>query len=87
MLEKILREIDSNRGPMTVKELAKRLDVEEGALEGMLDFLERKGRLSVHRPGECGERGPASCAGCVFVKGCPAGVEKKTGSSGDRKEV
>ena len=66
-----MREIGNSRGPLTVRELARRLSVEESALEGMLRFLERKGRLSVSRPGEeCDGRGAVSCAACVFAPAC-----------------
>jgi hypothetical protein len=53
-----------------VRELAKRLDIEESALSGMLDFLARKGRLEVRRPAECGGTAKA-CEACVFGKACP----------------
>jgi predicted Zn-ribbon and HTH transcriptional regulator len=76
MLDDVMRELEGNKGPMTVRELARRLGVEQGALEGMLEFLERKGRLSVYRPGEeCEECGVVSCASCIFRASCPAGVE------------
>jgi predicted ArsR family transcriptional regulator len=70
MFEEILRQIETAEGPLSVKELAERLDVEEGALEPMLAFLEKKGKLSVYRPGveQCG---PESCVSCVFGPGCP----------------
>lgn len=76
LLEEIMREIEKEQGPLTVRELARRLDVEQGALEGMLEFLERKGRLSVYRPGECDECGLVSCAACVFRRGCDAADEE-----------
>ena len=80
MLDDIMREVKNSKGPITVKELARRLDVEESALEGMLDFLEMKGRLSVYRPGEeCQERGVVSCVSCVFAAGCPG--SRKGGAS------
>lgn len=73
MLEEIMRELENNKGPVTVRELARRLDIEQGALEGMLEFLQRKGKLSVYRPGEeCEECGVVSCASCVFGVSCPA---------------
>ncbi len=72
MLDEIMREVENSKGPLTVKELARRLDIQEGALQGMLDFLDRKGRLSVYRPGEgCEECGVVSCAACVFGASCP----------------
>jgi Mn-dependent DtxR family transcriptional regulator len=71
ILEKITQEIEKEDGPITVKELARRLDVEESALEGMLEFLEKKGRLSVYRPGECDEHGAPTCVSCIYRKECP----------------
>lgn len=85
MFEDILEELSSAKGPVTVRELAKRLRIEEGALEGMLDFLERKGRLTVLRPGDCAERGAALCVGCAYGKGCRASVVDGKGSSGKGK--
>lgn len=76
MLDEIVREIEKSKGPITVKELARRLDIEESALQGMLEFLERKGRLSVYRPGEeCEGCGVVSCASCVFAAACPRNEE------------
>jgi predicted Zn-ribbon and HTH transcriptional regulator len=76
MLDDIIRELENSRGPVTVAELARRLDIEQGALEGMLEFLERKGKLSVYRPGEgCEDCGVVSCASCVFSPACPRSEE------------
>ena len=72
MLDEIMHEFENNKGPITVKELARRLDIEESALDGMLEFLQRKGKLSVYRPAEeCEECGVVSCASCVFGVVCP----------------
>ncbi|MBU4194952.1 MAG: FeoC-like transcriptional regulator [Actinomycetia bacterium] len=70
MLNEILEQINSSNGPMTVRKLARRLDVEESALAGMLEFLQRKGRLSVYRPGEHQGCESASCTSCVFAGHC-----------------
>lgn len=80
MLKEILREIEDSGGPMTVKELARRLEVEESALRGMLDYLERKGRLSVYDP-ESDECGPVSCESCIFSRGCEV-AEKGASTDG-----
>ncbi len=77
MLERIVEEVKNNPGPLTVKELARRLDIEEGALEGMLEYLERKGRLSVFRPDECDGAGGVACVACVFGQGCPRSTKKE----------
>ena len=65
-----MQEIENEDGPITVKELSRRLDIEEGALGGMLRFLERKGRLSVYRPGECDRRGAPTCVSCIYRREC-----------------
>jgi Mn-dependent DtxR family transcriptional regulator len=76
MLDEIMKEVENSKGPLTVKELARRLDVEESALEGMLEFLERKGKLSVYRPEDrCEECGLISCTSCVFKSACPNSEE------------
>lgn len=69
MLDAIMKEIENSRGPLTVKELSRKLDVEESALEGMLQFLQRKGRVNLRQPGEegsCAEQ----CVGCSFPGVC-----------------
>lgn len=72
MFDEILREIERADGPLTTRELADKLDVEESALEKMLEFLEEKGKLSVMRPLSGDERcGVVSCKSCVFGPGCP----------------
>jgi len=45
ILQQILGELETVGGPISVRELSRRLDVETSALEGMLEFLVRKGRL------------------------------------------
>lgn len=72
MFEEILDAIEEQGGPVTVKDLASRLEIEESALEKMLEFLERKGRLSMYRPAEEKGCGLVSCTGCIFSHGCPA---------------
>lgn len=75
ILENIVEELESSDGPLTKKELAKRVGVEESALEGMLEFLERKGKLSVYRPSGCPRCDAGPCVGCVFTK--PRGRDKE----------
>ena len=75
MFDEILKEVEQANGPLSVRELADRLGVEESALEKMLEFLEKKGKLSVYRPGECDGCGVVSCKACVFGAGCPGAKE------------
>ena len=63
-------EVDGTFESLTKKELAKRVGVEEAALDGMLEFLERKGRLSVYTPMGCAGCDAGPCVGCVFAKAC-----------------
>ncbi|HEY5527034.1 MAG TPA: FeoC-like transcriptional regulator [Candidatus Anoxymicrobiaceae bacterium] len=71
MFDEILAEIEKINGPVTVKDLALRLDIEESALDPMLEFLEKKGKLSLYRPADCDCCGVVSCRTCVFGKECP----------------
>jgi hypothetical protein len=73
ILRQILRELERIRGPVRLEELSLRLGVERSALEAMIDFWVRKGRLKEERAaalvgncadGEC----PESCPG---TKSCP----------------
>ena len=70
MLDEILEQIENSNGPLTVRELARRLDVEERALTGMLEFLQRKGRLSLYRPDINQGCVSTSCVGCIFAGNC-----------------
>ena len=45
MLNQVLREIESAKGSITVPELSRKMGVEIDAMEGMIQFLVRKGRL------------------------------------------
>jgi len=71
MFDEIMQAVENAHGPISVKDLAGRLGIEESALEKMLEFLEKKGKLSVYRPGDCQGCGVVSCKSCVFGGGCP----------------
>ena len=45
MLKQVLREIETAQGPITVRALSRKLGVEPNALEGMIQFWVRKGRI------------------------------------------
>lgn len=72
-----MKEIEGATGPVNVKELARKVGVEESALMGMLEFLERKGKLEIYRPATCDGSGAVTCEACVFGRGC---ARKKGGS-------
>jgi len=61
MLTEILNLL-KERGPMSLKELTLALGSEAAAVEGMLDTLERKGRIA-RLDTKC-----SKCKGCVEVK-------------------
>ena len=76
MLRQVLHEIENANAPITLQTLSHRLAIELSALQGMIDFWVRKGRLrdddtvaddcSISMGGGCG----SSCAkatGCAFV--------------------
>jgi hypothetical protein len=75
MLQKVLNEVKRAGGTVNLNELALKLNVERSALDGMIQFWIRKGRirdddLAESQPFEaCQTNG---CAGnCPGPKGCP----------------
>ncbi len=79
MLKRVLQEVEATNGPIHTAELSRRLGIERGALEGMIAYWVRKGRLldgeeagQVCSPaaGHCG----TTCSGvanCVFIAKMP----------------
>lgn len=59
------------RGSASVAELALHFDMEPAAMEGMLQTLERKGRVERIGGEKC-----ASCKGCALVNPADAAVFK-----------
>jgi hypothetical protein len=72
MLQVILQEIESAGGTINLAELSRKLDVESSALEGMLEFWVRKGRLRSSRQGNQFCSPNLACGGsCGGAQGCP----------------
>lgn len=77
MLQQVLHEIEHARGPLSLGDLARKLDIDRGTLDGMLAFWVRKGRIVVSdvdgqtcaTGGGCGSCG--SAAGCPFAGKAP----------------
>ena len=86
MLHQVLEEIEQAHGPVLVKDLSKKLNLDPGVLAGMIQFWVRKGRLCDDATaagedaavaegiacagGGCGD----SCSGmaeCIFVAKMP----------------
>ena len=61
MLTEILKLL-KERGPMSLRELSISLGTDLSAMEGMLDTLERKGRIA-RLDTKC-----SNCKGCIEVK-------------------
>ncbi len=71
MLYQILEAIEQTNGPVSLDELSRRLQIEASALEEMITFWVRKGRLKDTSVAGCsGGRRGCTCGaypnGCVF---------------------
>ncbi|EFO80677.1 hypothetical protein OSCT_1450 [Oscillochloris trichoides DG-6] len=77
MLRQVLDAFERSQGPVSLDELSRQLGIERSALDGMIDFWVRKGRL-VESGGQmvCASAG-SSCTcssypgGCVFNSAAP----------------
>ncbi len=70
MLQEILTEIEAADHAISIPALAKKMQVEESALRGMINFLVRKGRLSPNQTEQPSL--PVECDGFV-CRCCPGG--------------
>jgi hypothetical protein len=78
MLHQVLHALETAEGPISLDELSQRLGIERGALDGMIAFWVRKGRLK-ESGGACGSAGAGcSCsshpAGCTFDRAAPRSI-------------
>ena len=79
MLRQVLQELESSTGPVELNALSRKLGVERSALQGMVAFWVRKGRLrddyAAALAGRCaGDDCAASCRGtdsCPLVTKLP----------------
>lgn len=77
MLKLVLQSIESSKGPVHVAELSQRLGIERSALEGLIDYWVRKGRLYDSDGAACAPSTghcSTSCTGaanCAFVAKMP----------------
>jgi hypothetical protein len=79
LLLSVLHAIQAADGPVTLSELSHQLEIEPGALEGIIAFWVRKGRLTAScgaatacGPAACSACAPANAGGCPFVIGASA---------------
>ncbi len=79
MLQQVLREIEQATGPLSLGDLARKLDVDRSTLDGMLTFWVRKGRIVVSDvDGQTCATG-GGCTSCDSSTGCPfAGAAPRT---------
>ncbi|MBI9043206.1 MAG: hypothetical protein JEZ06_01900 [Anaerolineaceae bacterium] len=63
MLHKILEEFEKSNSTISLNGLAKKLDIERGALEGMLEYWVRKGRIRA-------DDQDSSCVSCHSTSAC-----------------
>ncbi len=70
MLHAILHELQTASGPMTLRSLSIRLNVQPSALEGMIQFWVRKGRLIVDE-GAGGVAEISVCGSKSCFRSCP----------------
>jgi hypothetical protein len=78
MLNQVLNEIENARGPITIHELGHKLEINPAALEGMLEFWVRKGRIQNDEQAASCESGISSCgsscsgtSNCTFIAKMP----------------
>ena len=91
MLNQVLQEIKTAQGPLTIQELCLRLSVDRSALEAMIHFWVRKGRIQdeAHisgdpKVGSCG----TSCGGihnCSFIAKMPKTYSISPDELGDKQ--
>jgi len=89
MLHRVLEELESAQGLADLDGLSRRLGIERGALEGMIDFWVRKGRLqggARDRGANAAFLGGDVCGACPGQRDCPLcvnGPRRKCGSSNE----
>jgi hypothetical protein len=69
MLRQVLQEIKAARGPVDLNQLAHKLNLERDALDGMIDFWVRKGKIEDMRQAETLECFSQVCGSCHSI-GC-----------------
>ncbi len=81
-LGQVLDAFKNNRGPLTLGQVARDLNISPPQLEGMIQYWVRKGKLrqsaSYTNCGTCGH----SDDGCAFVMEMPRSYELATGQGG-----
>jgi hypothetical protein len=73
MLRDVLRLVEGAKGPVSLAELSRQLDVAPAVLEGMLEHWARKGRLAVSggTVATCHDSCAGRCGSCAGAVNCP----------------
>ena len=74
MLNQIIETIRTEKAPISVQGLSRRLDIDQSALEGMLAYLSQKGIIVNQTDENLTEEQTCtglSCKGCSAASGCP----------------
>ncbi len=74
MLRDVLQAVETAEGPITLDELSRRLNIDRGVLDAMLDHWSRKGKLFIDTSSE------TACAGS---EARPIGCSCGSGSSSE----
>lgn len=71
MLHAILHELQTTPEPITITQLSRKLGVQRSALEGMIQFWVRKGRLSIDDDLGGGAAEVSVCDSKACLRSCP----------------
>ncbi len=83
MLREVLQAVEEADGPITLNELSRRLQLDAGVIEAMLEHWARKGKINVDRDsGAACARMPVTCScgsnpgggDCPFMARLPRGI-------------
>ncbi|ABU60283.1 FeoC-like transcriptional regulator [Roseiflexus castenholzii] len=90
MLYQILEAIEQANGPISLNELSRQLQIDASALEGMIAFWVRKGRLNAAAVAGCSGSGRGcTCGaypnGCVFSHAGPRVITLHDTSPGEAR--
>lgn len=77
MLQRVLTEIENASEPLSLADLARKLEIDQATLEGMIDFWVRKGRIITNTAPRaactisgCGGQASDTC-NCTFAGTAP----------------
>jgi len=98
MLRDVLQAVETTQGPITLAELSRRLNIDPGALDGMLQHWERKGKLVLNSGSavacnmdcatiQCACSMGAGGACCPFVARLPRSYSPANGTAGVQANV